>query len=112
MVCASVIVLPEPVTPSRVWYLSPRRNPAVSSVMALGWSPAGSNGATTSKWGLLMLGIYTAGISSGRGLRQSAQSQQSIPVWLGHRNNREARLSNQRQVTKGSLGLDGLEGNR
>ena len=24
MVCARVIVLPDPVTPSRVWYLSPR----------------------------------------------------------------------------------------
>ncbi len=45
--CASVSVLPDPVTPSSVWYLSPRTRPAVSSTMALGWSPAGSNGATT-----------------------------------------------------------------
>ena len=49
MVCARVIVLPDPVTPSRVWYLSPRRSPALSSAMALGWSPAGENGAMTSK---------------------------------------------------------------
>ena len=32
---------PIPVTPSSVWYLSPRTSPAVSSAMALGWSPAG-----------------------------------------------------------------------
>src|SRR6185312_7493482 len=49
MVCARVIVLPDPVTPSSVWYLSPRASPAVSSAMALGWSPAGSNGARTWK---------------------------------------------------------------
>ena len=54
MACASVIVLPEPVTPSSVWYLSPRWSPAVSSAMALGWSPAGWKGAWTSN---LVVGI-------------------------------------------------------
>src|SRR3970282_1083241 len=45
MAWAIVIVFPDPVTPSRVWNRSPRSSPAVSSAMALGWSPAGSNGA-------------------------------------------------------------------
>src|SRR5947209_8469233 len=56
MVCARVMVLPDPVTPSSVWYLSPRLRPAVSSAMALGWSPAGEKGAMTSKRGLLIGG--------------------------------------------------------
>src|SRR3990172_928465 len=54
MVWARVIVLPDPVTPRRVWYLSPRRRPSVSSRIAFGWSPAGWNGATTSNLGLPM----------------------------------------------------------
>src|SRR3954447_25279850 len=65
MVCARVIVLPDPVTPSSVWNLSPRFRPAVSSAMALGWSPAGEKGAMTSNRGLLIEGIYTAGLCSG-----------------------------------------------
>src|SRR5262249_44552978 len=56
MVWASVMVLPDPVTPRRVWYLCPRRRPAVNSAMALGWSPAGSNGAATSDFGLMGVG--------------------------------------------------------
>ena len=39
--CAIVKVLPEPVTPSRVWKSSPRASPADSSAMARGWSPVG-----------------------------------------------------------------------
>src|SRR5687767_8496968 len=45
MTLAIVIVFPEPVTPRSVWNRSPRSRPAVSSRMALGWSPAGLNGA-------------------------------------------------------------------
>src|SRR5688500_6246937 len=66
MTFARVIVLPEPVTPSRVWYLSPRTRPLVRSAMARGWSPAGWNGAMTSKAGLGIGGEYTAfGVCSG-----------------------------------------------
>src|ERR1019366_4039653 len=49
MTLAMVIVLPEPVTPRRVWNRSPRSSPAVSSLMARGWSPAGRKGAWRSK---------------------------------------------------------------
>src|SRR6188472_758253 len=40
--CAMVNVLPEPVTPSRTWLLSPRRRASVSCAMARGWSPRNS----------------------------------------------------------------------
>ena len=41
---AMVKVLPVPVAPSSTWSRSPARTPAVSSAMAVGWSPAGWNG--------------------------------------------------------------------
>src|SRR3954470_19802568 len=100
------MVLPDPVTPSSVWYRSPRRRPAVSSAMALGWSPAGSKGATTSKRGLLMGEIYSAGISSGSvspgpgDSGRSSHGQQLFPLGLGHRNDRQPRLPYQRQLGK------------
>src|SRR5262245_15889339 len=46
---ATVKVLPEPVTPSKVWCFVPDKIPSVSLAMAAGWSPAGSNGATSLK---------------------------------------------------------------
>ena len=46
---AMLKVLPLPVTPRRTWCLSPRARPAVSSSMAAGWSPLGSNSLTSSK---------------------------------------------------------------
>src|SRR5215213_6312603 len=107
MVCASVIVLPEPVTPRRVWYLSPRRRPSVSSRMALGWSPAGSNGATTSKRGLLIEGIYTAGISSGKGLFQPTHHEQLLPLRLRDWNDRQSGLPDQREILESGIGFDG-----
>src|SRR5215217_2227326 len=110
MVCARVIVLPDPVTPSRVWYLSPRRRPSVSSRIALGWSPAGSNGATTSKRGLLIEGIYTAGISSGRGLFQPSHHQQLLPLRFRDRNDRQSRLPDQREIGENGIGFDGGQG--
>ena len=44
-----VKVLPEPVTPSSTWSRSPARMPAISCVIASGWSPAGPNAETISK---------------------------------------------------------------
>jgi len=41
MTFAIVNVLPEPVTPNRVWYFSPASTPWVSLAMACGWSPRG-----------------------------------------------------------------------
>ncbi len=46
MTLAIVIVLPLPVTPTSVWYGSPRTSPAVSSAIACGWSPRGVKGVT------------------------------------------------------------------
>src|SRR3974390_2445161 len=45
---AMVAVFPLPVMPSRVWNRSPSVIPRLSAVMALGWSPAGRSGDTTS----------------------------------------------------------------
>jgi hypothetical protein len=42
MTFAMVNVLPEPVTPSSTWLLSPRASPSFSSRIARGWSPCGS----------------------------------------------------------------------
>src|SRR5829696_2361457 len=47
MTLAIVYVLPEPVTPRRVWCRAPDNTPSVSFAMACGWSPAGSNGAAS-----------------------------------------------------------------
>jgi hypothetical protein len=47
MTFAIVKVLPEPVTPSSVWWRRFLRMPSVSSAIAFGWSPAGSNSDTT-----------------------------------------------------------------
>src|SRR3954447_18429724 len=86
MVCASVMVLPDPVTPSRVWYLSPRRRPSVSSRIALGWSPAGSNGATTSKRGLLMEGnIYCRGFFGRVDRLSPCHAEELLPLDRGGR---------------------------
>jgi hypothetical protein len=41
---AIVKVLPEPVTPSRVWYDRPSSTPSTSWRIASGWSPAGEYG--------------------------------------------------------------------
>src|SRR5688500_16886178 len=38
-----VYVLPEPVTPRRVWYARPSPRPSTSLSIACGWSPAGAN---------------------------------------------------------------------
>ena len=43
-----VKVLPEPVTPNRVWKTSPSLRPSTSSLIAVGWSPAGGYGWNTS----------------------------------------------------------------
>jgi hypothetical protein len=45
--CAMVKVLPEPVTPSSTWVRSSSFTPFTSSLIAVGWSPAGSNGDTS-----------------------------------------------------------------
>src|SRR5712675_663406 len=57
MTLATVIVFPDPVTPSKVWKRSPRSNPFVSSAIALGWSPAGAKGACRSNTALAILYI-------------------------------------------------------
>ena len=55
-------LLPEPVMPSRVWYRSPPLTPSASDSIALGWSPAGPKGETTSNRcaseGLAMSRVY------------------------------------------------------
>ena len=38
---AIVKVLPEPVTPNKVWYFSPNKRPFESFSIACGWSPVG-----------------------------------------------------------------------
>src|SRR4051812_38905961 len=45
-------VFPLPVTPSRTWSLRPFARPSLSDSIALGWSPVGSNGATSLKTGM------------------------------------------------------------
>src|SRR3981081_1708317 len=57
MTFATVIVFPDPVTPSSVWNRSPRSSPRVSSAIAFGWSPAGSKGACRSNTAFAILGI-------------------------------------------------------
>ena len=47
MTFAMVNVLPEPVTPSSVWYRSPRSRPPTSVSIACGWSPVGSKSETS-----------------------------------------------------------------
>ncbi len=49
MTLAMVKVLPEPVTPSRVWNTSPFSTPSTKPSMAVGWSPAGGYGWYSSK---------------------------------------------------------------
>src|SRR5580704_18214258 len=41
-----VNVLPDPVTPSSTWHLSPRRSPSTSSGIARAWSPRSSKSVT------------------------------------------------------------------
>src|SRR6476620_6482479 len=64
MTFATVIVFPEPVTPSRVWKRSPRSSPRVSSAIAFGWSPAGANGACRSNTALLILYVARQPLAS------------------------------------------------
>ena len=45
--CAIVNVLPEPVTPSSTWALSPRRRPSTSWSIACGWSPRSSKSVSS-----------------------------------------------------------------
>src|SRR5437763_2898385 len=59
MTLAIVIVLPEPVTPSSAWKRSFRSSPAISSAIALGWSPAGLKGASSWKLARGMEGNVT-----------------------------------------------------
>ena len=42
-----------PVTPSRTWWLRPFSRPSASDSIAAGWSPVGSNGATSLKSGIV-----------------------------------------------------------
>ena len=63
MVQAMVALLPEPVIPSSVWKRCPAATPAARASMALGWSPAGWNGATTSK-ARRSLGTVAGGIAA------------------------------------------------
>ena len=51
MAWAIVHVLPVPVAPSSVWWRMPRWSPSTSCSIACGWSPVGSNGATSSEVG-------------------------------------------------------------
>ncbi len=44
MTLAIVKVLPDPVTPSRVWNVRPSSSPSQICAMAAGWSPAGGYG--------------------------------------------------------------------
>src|SRR5687767_3359815 len=60
---ATVIVFPDPVTPSSVWNRSPRTIPSDSSAIARGWSPAGAKGAWRSKDAGGMPEYSTFGIS-------------------------------------------------
>src|SRR5262245_40070975 len=47
MTFATVKVFPDPVTPSSTWCCELANNPSVSFAIACGWSPSGSNGATS-----------------------------------------------------------------
>ena len=49
----SCAVLPVPVAPSRVWWLTPLARPSIRRSIAAGWSPVGSNGATNLKSGIV-----------------------------------------------------------
>src|SRR5207253_1344078 len=64
MTLATVIVFPDPVTPSRVWKRSPRSSPRVSSAIAFGWSPAGENGARKSNTALVILCVTGQALAS------------------------------------------------
>src|SRR5215213_8613111 len=66
MTLATVIVLPDPVTPRSVWNRSPRSTPLNSSAIARGWSPAGWKGAWRWKVAAMVRNIYAAaGFRSG-----------------------------------------------
>src|SRR5687768_2293940 len=65
MTLATVIVFPDPVTPSSVWKRSPRSSPRVSSAIAFGWSPAGSNGACRSNAAFDILRITREALAPG-----------------------------------------------
>src|SRR5262249_18698753 len=84
MVCAMVKVLPEPVTPSSTWCLSPRSRPSVSSPMARCWSPASSKSDTRLKRSYRE-GIRTVNGTRGwgagaSGVRRSAFGVRSLAV--------------------------------
>lgn len=48
--CAILNVLPEPVTPNKVWYAKPDCKPLTSALIAVGWSPAGLKFEINSKF--------------------------------------------------------------
>lgn len=50
-----VALFPEPVIPSSVWCLSPRFMPLTRLSMAFGWSPLGSNGASTINFDIMFI---------------------------------------------------------
>ncbi len=54
---AIVNVLPEPVTPSKVWWATPFSMPSVSLALAFGGSPAGQTYLTTCN-ALLIVYVY------------------------------------------------------
>src|SRR5688572_23129010 len=101
MTLARVIVLPEPVTPSRVWYRVPASSPRVSAAIASGWSPAGSNGATT--WNEAMLKSSVIGFSSVPG---STHGQEGLPLLGRDRHHREPADPHQREILEPGIGLD------
>src|SRR5688500_190932 len=101
MTLARVIVLPEPVTPSRVWYRLPASSPRVSAAIAWGWSPAGSNGATT--WNEAMLKSSVVGFSS---VPCAAPGQVGLPLHWRDRHHREPADPHQREILEPGIGLD------
>ena len=67
MTWATVKVLPEPVTPSRVWSRLPWRRLSTSPAIACGWSPAGWKSEVSWNWGTpasLRLGLPGPGPSA------------------------------------------------
>src|SRR5437588_5491286 len=83
MTLATVIVFPDPVTPSRVWKRSPRSSPRVSSAIAFGWSPAGAKGACRSNAALAIICVARQTFSArdlGHTLNSSCRFQYFLQV--------------------------------
>jgi hypothetical protein len=62
-----VKVLPEPVTPSSTWSRSSALRPAISSLIAWGWSPAGWNSEVSPNGRLSSLGWACTAVAVGKG---------------------------------------------